>query len=310
MTDSQRPGADRDDNEPGASQLAFATGQGTVNQAGRDQYILNLGNVLWFAIPTVIVVIAASLYVAVRPASGALSPTGHGSAAPAHGGSSPKSQPLAIALSYDRNNVDNGPPCMGTSWMFRQPISDLPAPPDSNVNETWAHRYGGLDEETTDFKLIVQGLTPTAVDLLGFRIVDVKREPIVKGTDVASGGGCGALEEAGFVVGLGHEPPNVVSAKLPGRPARAIPFPFEVSSTDIQQFQIEAGYTTHSKYGITSNCNCLIEWRLALDWSYEGKTSSSIIDDNGQPFRTMFPSLKSIDKGPIWIDFKGKWSRD
>ncbi len=309
MTGNQRPGADRDDNEPGVSQRAFATGQGRVMQAGRDQYILNLGNVLWIAIPTAIVVIAASLYVAVRPASGALSPTGHGTAAPPHGGSSPKSQPLAIALSYDRNNVDNGPPCMGTSWMFRQPISDLPVPADDDVNETWAHRYGGLDEETTDFKLIVQGLTPTAVDLLGFRIVDVKREPIVKGTDVASGGGCGALEEAGFLVGLGHQPPTIAPATLPGRPAKAIPFPFGVSSTDIQQFQIEAGFSTHSNDGILANCNCLIEWRLALDWSYEGKMGSSIIDDNGKPFRTMFPSLKSIDNEKVWTDFKGKWSR-
>lgn len=307
MTGNQRPGADRDDNKLAVTLRAIATGGGRVFQSGGNQYIVNLPNAIWLALPTAIVVIVASLIVAVRPASGAGSPAHHGSA-PHHGGPSPTSQPLAIALSYDRNNVDNGPPCAATNWMFRQPISALPAPADDDVNETWAHRHGGVDEETTNFKLVVQGLTPTAVDLLGFRVVDVKRGPVLKGTDISAGGGCGRLQEAGFLLGLGDQPPTVVTAVLPGRPAKPIPFPFGVSSTDIQQFQIQAGFSTKSK-DVIGNCNCLIQWRLALDWSYEGKMGTSIIDDNGKPFQTMFPSLKSIDKQIIWTDFKGTWSR-
>jgi len=128
-----------------------------------------------------------------------------------------------------------------------------------SLDETWAHRYGGIDKNVTNFKLGVQGLTPNAVELTGFRVMDVRRVPAVYGTDVISTDGCGPSTSAGFFIALGHEPPNVTKAASNTGLTRskAIPFPFVVSSKDIQEFQITAGFSDSP--GSQASCNCIIE---------------------------------------------------
>jgi hypothetical protein len=97
----------------------------------------------------------------------------------------------------------------------------------------------------------------------------------------------GPAPEAGFDIVLGRNPPVITPVSgLDNGAAKKIPFPFVVSSTDIQQFQVEA---VDSLSLGTSSCDCHVKWRLALDWSYEGKTGTTVIDDNGQPFQTFFP---------------------
>lgn len=312
MSDSDpRSGAAPDVHEPGISQLAHAAGNARVMQAARDQYILNLGNILWVTVPVVLTVTGFLLYLAVgRTASASGSPVTAGTA-PTASAKQParQSAPLAVAVSYDQHHVDNGAgPCM--NWIFKQPLSAIPPAPSGAVDETWAHRYGGLDEDITNFKLAVQGLTPNAVELTDFRVVDIERGPAVNGTDVISTDGCGPATEAGFAIALGKNPPTVKPEALYGNaPAKAIPFPFVVSSTDIQQFQVTAGFGDQFGTSSLGTCGCIIKWRLALDWSYEGKAGTSIIDDDGRPFQTLFPPNGTESLATHWWDNNGVWSR-
>jgi hypothetical protein len=298
-TGGHGPEGDRDDPEPRIAQWGTATRGGRVMQAGRNQYILNLGNAVWVTAPVVVAVaVVLVLYLTVGRASGVSGPPSLASAA----SQTPKS-PVTVTLAYDQNHVVNGAgPCM--NWMFSRPVSAIPAATDV-IDETWAHRLGGVDMRVTDFKLAVQGVTTTAVQLLGFRVIDVERGPALRGTDVISTDGCGPAPEAGFDIALGRNPPVIAPVSgLDSRAAKKIPFPFVVSSTDIQQFQVEA---VDSLSPGTSSCNCDVKWRLALDWSYEGKTGTTVIDDNGQPFQTFFPP--PVTSWPLWVDENGAWKR-
>lgn len=291
---SRRPKHDWDGPEPRLAQRGIATDGGRVMQAGGNQYIVTLGNASWVTVPAgVVAVVVFVLYMITGRAAQASGSPAPGAAVP-HAGQSP----LTVTLAYDKNDVDNGAPdCV--NWIFRRPLSDIPVPSDGMLNETWAHRFGGVDSESTDFKLVVQGVTTSAVQLIDFRVIDLERGPAIRGTDVISTSGCGPSPEAGFEIALGPKPPVITPVPgLDSGAAKKIPFPFVVSSTDIQQFQIAAGPQAKP-------CGCDIRWRLALDWSYEGKTGTTVIDDDGKPFQTVFPTSPPI----LWADANGGWKQ-
>jgi TIR domain len=298
--------AGRSDLESHISQRARAADRAKIVQVGRDQVNVNLGNILWLIVPVLLVVVGLVVYLIVVPANASRSP---GSAGGKSGPRARTTAPLAVALSYDKRHVDNGPiECM--NWLFRKPLSAISAPPSiSNIDETWAHQNGGIDQGTTYFKITVQGLTSSAVQLIDFRVVDLKRSPAFDGTDIVASCG-GPSSEAGFAVFLGRNPPAVTQLPgLDGRSAKAIPFPFRVSSEDIQQFQIGAFdlVKNYRKPG-QGVCDCLMSWRLALDWTYKGKTGTTVIDDDGRPFQTLFlPLSRSVDTA--WSDGSGHWGR-
>jgi hypothetical protein len=292
-TGDMRARDDWDGPDSRLAQRATVTHGGQVMQAGKNQYIFNLQNAFWVTIPVVITVaVVLALYVTGGRAAGSPVP---GTAAP-HAGQSP----LTVTLAYDKNDVDDGgPDCV--NWIFRRPLSAIPVPPGGMTDETWAHRLGGVDSGTTDFKLVVEGVTTTAVQLIGFRVIDIERGPVIHGTDIDSSDGCGPSPEAGFEIALGKNPPVITPFPgLDSGAAKKIPFPFVVSSTDIQQFQIQA-------ISQANPCGCDIRWRLALDWSYEGKMGTTVVDDYGKPFQTIFPS--SASPAILWADDDGVWNR-
>jgi len=299
-------GSGRTDTESRISQRTRAAGRAKVVQIGRDQVNVNLGNILWLIVPVMLVVIGFVAYLIVVPADASRSPSGAGEkSGPPVGAAAP----LAVALSYDRGHVDNGPiECM--NWIFRKPLAEISAPPSiSDIDETWAHRHGGVDQGATYFKITVQGLTSNAVQLIDFRIVDLKKSPAFDGTDIVASCG-GPSTEAGFGVFLGSNPPAVTQLPhLDGRAAKAIPFPFRVSSDDIQQFQVGAFDLINNYWNPGQGvCDCLMNWRLALDWSYKGRTGTTIIDDHGRPFQTLFlPPSRSVNVE--WSDGNGRWGR-
>lgn len=287
----RRPRDNRDDPGPRLAQRGIATHGGRVMQAGRNQYILTLGNASWVTVPAVVVIgVLFVLYMVTGRAAQASGSTALGAAAP--------QSPLTVTLAYDKNDVDNGAPdCV--NWIFGRPLSAISAPRDGILNETWAHRSGGVDSQDTDFKLVVQGVTTSAVQLIDFRVIDVERGPAIRGTGIVSTFGCGPSPEAGFEIALGPKPAAITPVPgLDSGAAKKIPFPFVVSSTDIQQFQIAA--VPQAK-----PCSCDIRWRLALDWSYEGKMGTTVIDDNGKPFQTNFPASLPT----LWADVDGAWKR-
>jgi hypothetical protein len=306
-TSGLEPESGRDGHEPRLTQWGRATDGGRVMQAGGNQLIFNLSNGVWLTVPAVVVaVLGLVLYLIVgRPssASGLPSPKATTPAARQAPRTASLTQPLTVTLAYDRHDVNNG---MGScmNWIFSRPLSAVPVP-QSAPDETWAHQFGGVDVGVTNFKLAVQGVTTTAVQLLDFRVIDVVRGPVPRGSDVISSDGCGPSPEAGFQIALGRNPPVITPvAGLDSGAAKKIPFPFVVSSTDIQQFQVQA---LDSSQAGSDSCNCEIKWRLALDWSYEGKVGTTVIDDNGQPFQTVFPA-PSPSSVP-WVDEGGVWKR-
>jgi hypothetical protein len=285
---------------PTVTQRGMAIRGGRVNQAGGHLIVFNMGNALWFAGPAVVAVaVMLVLYVtAGRAARASGSPVSRVATLQA------RQSPVTVALAYDQYDVANGmPACM--DWVFSRPLSTVPAPGDGAINETWAHQFGGVDERFTNFKLAVQGTGSAAVQLLGFRVVDIERGPAISGTTVISSDGCGPSSEAGFGIALARNPPVITPISgLDNGIAKKIPFPFVVSSADIQQFQVEA---RDSLGPGPSSCDCDIKWRLALDWSYEGKLGTTVIDDNGQPFQTFFPP--AADSAPQWFDSFGVWKQ-
>ena len=261
---------------PTVTQRGMATRGGWVNQAGGHLIILNAGNALWVAGPAVLAV--AVMLLLYLTAGGAA----HASGSPAPRAATPQaSQPVTVTLAYDQHDVNNGMgACM--EWVLSRPLSTIPAPRSAVINETWARRFGGVDVGVTNFKLAVQGTTPTAIQLLGFRVVDIERGPAISGTTITSSDGCGPSPEAGFGISLASNPPVITPISgLDKGAAKKIPFPFVVSSTDIQQFQIQARDSLGPR---PSFCDCDIKWRLALDWSYEGKLGTTVIDDNGRSY--------------------------
>ena len=99
----------------------------------------------------------------------------------------------------------------------------------------------------------------------------------------------GQLLPRHFSVDLDASPPVVESVAAPpefGSARPPVDFPYRVSPTDPAVFLIVAG---------PSKCDCT--WRANLEWVYQGKKGSTVIDDNGQPFRTVSPS-KSVDYFP------------
>lgn len=296
-----RSGAGGEGSEPTVSQRVHAADRARVQVAGRNQYIVTLGNFFWMTVPVFLVIVSFLVYLAVGrtpPASGSPPASGHGQHAQ-------QAEPLTVTLSYDQNHVDNGAPNCSVDWVAAQPIAGIKPPPVGELDETYAHQLGGIDEGGTNFKLDVQGATPTAVELIDLRVVEIGRIPAGTGTDFLSQRGCGPSAEAGFAIGLGGNPPAIAPAAWPdGKAAKKIPFPFVVSSTDIQQFQIAAVYSLSSA---TASCNCLIRWRLALDWSYEGRAGTTLIDDNGKPFQTIFLAPKSSVLATRWWDNDGVW---
>ncbi|MGW7537898.1 tetratricopeptide repeat protein [Amycolatopsis sp. NPDC054798] len=55
--------------------------------------------------------------------------------------------------------------------------------------------------------------------------------------------------------------------------AQGLDFPFTVSATDIEQFEIEPITKTHE-----------VAWRLEVDWTCAGRHGTTVIDNHGEPF--------------------------
>jgi hypothetical protein len=66
-------------------------------------------------------------------------------------------------------------------------------------------------------------------------------------------------------------------------------FPFAVSATDIEQFEIRPRVTTGE-----------VAWHLELDWICEGSRGTTIVDDDGKPFEIYPTSTLTSSPGLDW----------
>jgi hypothetical protein len=71
--------------------------------------------------------------------------------------------------------------------------------------------------------------------------------------------------------------------------ALGVDFPFKVSATDIEQFDITPRVTTGE-----------VAWHLELDWICEGRRGTTITDDDGKPFEIYPTPMLSSSPGLDW----------
>ena len=167
-------------------------------------------------------------------------------------------------------------PCEGFA-VNKKLLRSLPKPKD--VNAEWAYGNGGA---TRFGKMIltIQGRTGSAVILENMRIVDFERNPApadsVEVIPCFPGGGLQAVRY--FEVDLGKHP------RVIPRPSDPIPpddkvqppvkFPFKVSKSDPEVFEMWV-----------SGPECVCSWRLAIDWTSEGRSGTTIVDRGFEKIR-------------------------
>jgi hypothetical protein len=167
-------------------------------------------------------------------------------------------------------------------WVFTDSIGSvksLPLPTgdlgDLEVWDAWAGQHGGMDGDMTAVEVVVEGTTPYPVVLRELTVDVVERRPAPRGVHVMPFGG-GPVGVRHFQVDLDKSPPNVASLPAEFDDTPAIDFPYRVSQTEPEVLSIRA---------YTLGCDC--SWRANLEWVYQGKTGTTVIDDRGKPFRTV-----------------------
>jgi len=190
---------------------------------------------------------------------------------------------------------------IGASWVLPKPAAQLPPMPDAQGQSaldsyaTYAKQNGGVLAGSSLITVVIQSTRSEAVVLTGLRAVVVQRRPPVVGT-VTFRGECGGVSPRWFLVdALDADPIQVVpqDGGNGNEPLPAITFPYTVSATDPEVFQIFPRVISHD-----------VDWYLELTWIADGVRGVTRIDDDGRPFRTTGVSAAQ----PYYFDRKtGTW---
>jgi hypothetical protein len=180
-------------------------------------------------------------------------------------------------------------PIVVQNYVIPRPAGDFPPPPTGNHEKQaeWAADLGGVDANFTEVRVTVTGSSTEPVILHDLRINVTDRGPPLGGTYVVLGGG-DITPVRWLMVDLDASPPEITES-VDGRPILAdlypkkyeeqpedpVTFPYKVSATEPEVFYLVAE---------TKRCYC--EWTAELLWTTGESEGSTIIDDDGKPFRT------------------------
>jgi hypothetical protein len=200
--------------------------------------------------------------------------------------------PLHVAMSSDFVSFAREP--LVLSYVIPRPADQVPPPPAYPPGplpyekiEQWAASLGAVDANGTSVLITVTGRSAAAVVLTNLRVKVIERRQPLAGTHVSQPGGndCPIRH---FSVQLDSSPPTV--KPLDESDEDITYFPYKVSATEPEVFAIFAN---------ADSCDCT--WVAELFWTAEGRKGSTIIDDNGKPFRTT-----STQNAPGYILGDGK----
>ncbi|MEW1629008.1 helix-turn-helix transcriptional regulator [Streptomyces sp. NPDC089173] len=168
-------------------------------------------------------------------------------------------------------------PCGQFYLLDREPEGVAPPPPPQD-RRGWARSYGGVDAGNMLLQLTVQGTSREAVVLKGLYVRVLSRKAPLPWSAYLMGNGCGSgIAPQTFASDLdtGHPIITPVPGSQGDRTIPAKPFPYKVSSEDVEVFNLDM---KAQGYDVT--------WYLELRWSSGGREGMLRIDDHGKPFRT------------------------
>ncbi|MEV7238532.1 helix-turn-helix domain-containing protein [Streptomyces sp. NPDC051020] len=208
------------------------------------------------------------------PARGdASAPSGGHGAGAGPGGQQSGGVPLTATIS----SYNWEEPC-GQYYVLDQKPDDVPPPPAPQDTRGWARALGGVDGGSMLLELTVQGKSGQAVVLNGLHVRTLSRKAPLPWSAYSMGDGCGSgITPQSFDIDLDDSRPVLTPVAGQQRDERVPPkdFPFRVSSTDVEVFDLDAHVEGHD-----------VSWYLELEWSSGGRAGTLRIDDGGKPFRT------------------------
>lgn len=127
----------------------------------------------------------------------------------------------------------------------------------------------------TPIGITVQGSDRRAAILQGVRVQIVSVDAAPASGAVLPKSCQGDPTVRSFIVDLDAEQPMLTPVDRAQNTVKTRDFPYEVSDDDPEQWFVDASTTRQ------------VEWRLVLSWSSGGTNGTTVIDNNGQPFRTV-----------------------
>ncbi|MFE7521706.1 helix-turn-helix domain-containing protein [Streptomyces halstedii] len=168
-------------------------------------------------------------------------------------------------------------PC-GQYYLLDEEPDHVPPPPAPQDTRGWARSLHGVDGGAMKLELTVQGASQEAVVLRGLHVRVQSRGPALAWSAYSMGNGCGSgIVPQSFDIDLDDSRPR--STPVAGQDGDTVvpakDFPYQVSSTDVEVFHLDAHVEGHD-----------VAWYLELEWTSGGRSGVLRVDDRGEPFRT------------------------
>ncbi|MFH9771410.1 helix-turn-helix domain-containing protein [Streptomyces microflavus] len=168
-------------------------------------------------------------------------------------------------------------PC-GQFYLLDRGPEGVAPPPAPQDRRGWARSYAGVEGGNMRLQLTVQGTSREAVVLKGLYVRVLSRKAPLPWSAYLMGNGCGSgIAPQTFASDLdaGHPVITPVPGTQGDRVVPAVPFPYKVSSEDVEVFNLDMKTTGYD-----------VTWYLELKWSSGGREGMLRVDDGGKPFRT------------------------
>jgi hypothetical protein len=216
----------------------------------------------------------------------------------------PLVDPIHVAVAYDGAAYSSS----GFGMFMPQGLAvrtTVPAGGGGAIHQSLLSR-GGADVGATRLRLTIQGASEKPVAITGIRAIVESRGQPQRGT-LASYLSAGA----GPIVGLGLNLDE--SDPIARTISKDYPFPLRSPYFDHKVITLAKGETVSlSIWARAETCDC--QWRLEMTGIVDGEERTWIIDDHGEPFRTVAldcPTeylIANLDEDPVlWTPPPWDW---
>ncbi|WP_217168654.1 helix-turn-helix transcriptional regulator [Streptomyces sp. AC512_CC834] len=176
-------------------------------------------------------------------------------------------------------------PCDHAFLVDRSP-QNVPKPPPQQDAVGWATPLNAVSANRQTVVLTVQGTGPETVVLEDLHVRVKSSGPGLDWNQYVMGNGCGGqVHTTAFDVSLDLGTPT--ATPIGGQRD----FPYSVSESDPEVFHVNAHTSAHD-----------VSWELELEWSSGGRHGTTLIDDDGKPFRTSASRDESYYAYPLGSD--------